>query len=73
MKNDFEYIIFVLGRDLLRDYLPKENDLAYEICQRVATDFQASEYDTSTKGLYECLEDYVRDRKEKKYGRKTIF
>lgn len=59
--NEFDnYVVFVLGRDLLKNIVPyDENDLAYDFCVNVAKDFQVSEYNVSSKGLYECLEEYV--------------
>ena len=60
-EDNYYYIVFVLGRDLLKGILPYEDDLAYEFCKKVATDFEESDYNNSSKGLYECLEEYVRD------------
>lgn len=59
--NDCQYIAFVLGRDLLKNVLPYENDLAYDFCKKVAQDFKDSVYNVGYRGLYECLEDYVKD------------
>lgn len=60
-EDNYYYIVFVLGRDLLKGILPYEDDLAYEFCKKVATDFEESDYNNSSKGLYECLEEYVKD------------
>lgn len=60
-EDNFYYIVFALGRDLIKDYLPYETDTAYDFCKRVAIDFEKSEYNVNTKGLYECLENYVND------------
>lgn len=60
-EDNYYYIVFVLGRDLLKGILPYEDDLAYEFCKKAATDFEESDYNNSSKGLYECLEEYVRD------------
>ena len=57
-----EYVVFVLGRDLLKGILPLENDIAYDWCMNIAKDFEISEYNVNTKGLYECLEDYIKAR-----------
>lgn len=62
--RDFNYIIFVLGRDLLKGILPYENDLAFELCEEIANNFSQSKYNVDTKGLYECLEEYIKDNKE---------
>lgn len=59
--DTYYYSVFVLGRDLLKGILPYEDDLAYEFCKKVATDFEKSSYNVNTKGLYECLEEYVKD------------
>lgn len=59
--EDYYYVVFVLGRDLIKGILPYENDLAYGFCKEVALDFYKSEYNVNYKGLYECLEDYVKN------------
>ena len=59
--DTYYYSVFVLGRELLKDILPYEDDLAYEFCKKVATDFEESDYNNGSKGLYECLEEYVKD------------
>lgn len=56
-----EYVVFILGRDLLKDILPFENDIAYEYCVNIAKDFEISDYNTSRKGVYTCLEEYVNN------------
>ena len=53
-------MVFVLGRDLLKGILPYENDIAYEWCVNLAKDFEISDFNVNTKGLYECLEEYVK-------------
>lgn len=60
--NNFDnYVVYVLGRDLLKDALPMENDIAYQYCVNIAKDFEVSKYNVNTKGLYSCLEDYIKD------------
>lgn len=59
-EDNYYYIIFVLGRDLIKNVIPYENDLAYDFCKKVASDFEKSKYNVNSKGLYECLEEYVR-------------
>lgn len=65
------YIIFVLGYDLLNEELMgvpyPECDLAYERCRSIAEDFLNSEYNVNTKSLYDCLVDYVEDKKYIKF------
>ena len=60
-EDNFYYIVFVLGRDLLTKILPYETDTAYDLCKEIAKDFEQSEYNVNYKGLYECLERYVKD------------
>lgn len=60
-EDNYYYIVFVLGRDLLKGILPYEDDTAYDFCKKVANDFEKSSYNVNTKGLYECLEEYVKD------------
>ena len=67
----YYYSVFVLGRDLLKGILPHEDDLAYEFCKKVAIDFEESNYNDSSKGLYECLEEYVKDKFYLKNGKIT--
>ena len=57
-------MVFILGRDLLKNSLPYEDDLAYDFCVNIAKDFEISEYNRNTKGLYECLEEYIADFKK---------
>ena len=60
-EDNYYYIVFVLGRDLIKGILPYEDDTAYDFCKKVANDFEKSSYNVNTKGLYECLEEYVKD------------
>lgn len=60
LKDYNNYVVFVLGRDLLKGILPYENDIAYEWCVNLAKDFEISDFNVNTKGLYECLEEYVK-------------
>ena len=60
-EDNYYYVVFVLGRDLIKGILPYEDDTAYDFCKKVANDFEKSSYNINTKGLYECLEEYVRD------------
>ena len=56
------YVVFLLGRDMLKGILPLENDIAYEWCVNIAKDFEISEFNVNTKGLYECVENYIKAR-----------
>ena len=66
--EDKNYIIFILGYDLLNKELKKsdrpECDLAYKQCEELATEFINSKYNINTKGLYECLEDFIDSKME---------
>lgn len=70
-EDNYYYIVFVLGRDLIKGVLPYEDDTAYDFCKKVANDFGESIYNVNTKGLYECLEEYVRDNFYLKNGEIT--
>lgn len=59
-EDDYYYAVFVLSRDLITEFIPYETDTAYDFCKRVVDDFNKSDYNNNAKGLYECLEDYVR-------------
>lgn len=61
--DEYNYV-FVLGYDLLQDYLKKENmacDEAFEFCVNVYRDFLKSEYNDINKPEYDCLQEYVRN------------
>ena len=70
-EDSYYYIVFALGRDLINGVLPYEDDTAYEFCKKVAVDFEESDYNDSSKGLYECLEEYVKDKFYLKNGKIT--
>lgn len=55
-----DYIVFVLGRDYLKDILPYENDIAYEWCINIAKDFEISDFNTNNRSKLACLEDYIK-------------
>ena len=57
-----EYVVFILGRDMLKGILPLENDIAFEWCVNIAKDFEISEFNVNTKGLWTCVEDYIKAR-----------
>lgn len=69
--DTYYYTVFVLS-NMLRGKLPfEEDDLVYNFCKKVATDFDKSDYNRNTKGLYECLEEYVRNSFVSKDGNLT--
>ena len=70
-EDNYYYVVFVLGRDLIKGIFPYEDDTAYDFCKKVANDFEKSSYNVNTKGLYECLEEYVRDNFYLKNGEIT--
>lgn len=55
-----DYIVFVLGRDYLKDILPYENDIAYEWCVNIAKDFEISDFNVNSRSKLACLEDYIK-------------
>lgn len=59
--DNYYYVVHILGTDLIKGILPYECDTSYDICKRIADDFFESAYNVSSKGLYECLEEYVKD------------
>ena len=61
-----DYLVFVLGYDLLHDKLVsaknKECDTVYDICRAIADDFMWSEYEKDiSKSRYDALIDYLND------------
>lgn len=67
MKENKDYIIFILGYDLLQDYFldskETECDLIYEKCSKIADDFLSSEYNSNNKNLYDCIADYIKSKR----------
>lgn len=67
MQENKNYIIFVLGYDLLQNYfsnfIEPECDLVYERCSKIADDFLESKYNSDDKSLYDCIADYVRSER----------
>ena len=61
LNNKYDdYIVFVLGRDYLKDILPYENDIAYEWCINIARDFEISDFNVNSRSKLACLEDYIK-------------
>lgn len=67
MEEEKAYIMFVLAYDLLQEEFKNcsepECDLAFEKCNKMAEDFLKSKFNTNTKGLYDCLVDYVESKR----------
>lgn len=67
MQENRNYIIFILGYDLLQKYfsdsIEPECDLVYEKCSKIADDFLLSKYNSNNKSLYDCITDYVRSER----------
>jgi hypothetical protein len=66
MKNNgADYMIFVLGYDLLQKELTSYNgcscDLAYEVCCDIYNEFLESEEAEQDKNEYECLQDWIKN------------
>lgn len=57
---DKGYILFVIN-DILQEEL--EVDLKYLKYGKLADEFLISEYNVPTKGLYECIEDFLNNKK----------
>lgn len=59
-----KYYIFVLGYDLLQEYLKKKQlacDQAMEFCQSVYNDFLKSGYNDDTNSTYDNLQIYINE------------
>ena len=67
IEEEKAYIMFVLAYDLLQEEFKNssepECDLVFEKCNNMAEDFLKSEFNTNTKGLYDCLSDYVQSER----------
>lgn len=67
MQENKDYIMFVLGYDLLQNHfsnsIESECDLVYEKCSKIADDFLSSEYNSNNKGLYDCITDYIKSKR----------
>lgn len=61
MKEYNEYVVFILGRSLLTEELPIEDDRAYECCVKIAREFEKSDCNITTKALYTCVEEYINE------------
>jgi hypothetical protein len=63
-----DYYIFVLGYDLLHNFLtteldlPVENDVAFRFCKVVYNDFVKSNKSMLYKYDYKCLQDYINNQ-----------
>lgn len=80
-ESELNYLVFVLGYDLLHDYLSNvennvyECDNAYDICHSIAHKFLDSKVYKEEEGLkystYELLQHWLRDNviTDKKCGR----
>ena len=63
MQEDRNYIVFILGYDLLQNQFlnskEPECDLVYDKCTKIADDFLKSKYNVNSKSLYDCVVDYI--------------
>lgn len=71
MQSDRDYIIFVLGYDLLnREFSNSSNpecDIVYDKCKQIAEDFLKSDYNLTTENLYEALVVYIDEKNHLKF------
>lgn len=71
MEREIDYIIFVLGYDLLNKELSNssnpECDTVYDKCKQIAEDFLKSDYNLTTESLYEALVVYVDEKNHIKF------
>lgn len=61
--NDFDYVVFVIGSDLMQKELFKNDsnmdiDDIYEKCVELANEYFESEFEQQDKSLYECLQEF---------------
>lgn len=68
--DNADYMVFVLGYDLLQNYggytLGLSCDEMYDFCTFVYKKFmQSEEFNDNTKSEYECLEDFVSGARTK--------
>lgn len=68
---DKDYIMFVLGYDLLnKEFSNSSNpecDIVYDKCRKIAEDFLKYDYINTTESLYEALVVYVDEKKHLKF------
>lgn len=67
MNENTNYMVFVLGYDLLQEKLNELDlpcDVAYKTCKEIYNSFLCSEEYFLDKSEYECLQDYLADNKE---------
>jgi hypothetical protein len=58
--TELNYLVFVLGYDLLHDVLDGiECDIAYDFCVELCEDFANSIYNNLNFSGYQCLSNYV--------------
>ena len=70
LESEKSYFTFVLGYDLLNDMLSKsstpENDISYDFCNMVASEFlESEEYRNEKYSSYEMLESWLDKNREK--------
>ena len=60
ISNEYNYIVFVLGYDLLHKFIMQQeeqsNDIVYDFCSIIANKFMLSaEYKQYNMSMYDCL------------------
>lgn len=66
MTKEIDYVMFILGYDLLHDYLDTHSfacDEALDLCEEIAKRFmESNEYKDLSIGLYDALTSYLDNR-----------
>ena len=63
--DNFNYVVFMLGYDLIHDGLVHDDfktDEAFDKCRELARQFMSSDFNRNTKGLYECVQDFLKNK-----------
>ena len=66
IKNEYNYIVFVLGYDLLHKFIMQQdeqsNDIVYKFCSIIANKFMLSaEYKQYNMSMYDCLVKWIKN------------
>ena len=69
ITNEYNYIVFVLGYDLLHNFIMQQeeqsNDIVYDFCCIIANKFMLSnEYKQYNMSMYDCLVKWIENNIE---------